>query len=58
MGGQLRLRIRYQQFRGNWFDYLFASTAEVRSIVEKSGWTVSDIVESLGPGYVAILKKS
>ncbi|MBZ5624407.1 MAG: class I SAM-dependent methyltransferase [Acidobacteriia bacterium] len=58
MGGQVRLRIRYRQFRGNWFDYLFASTAEVRSIVMKTGWTVSAIVESPGPGYVAILQKS
>ncbi|HEV3201191.1 MAG TPA: class I SAM-dependent methyltransferase [Bryobacteraceae bacterium] len=58
MGGQLRLRVRYHQFRGNWFDYLFASAAEVRGIVEKSGWTVSAVVESQGPGYVAILQKS
>jgi SAM-dependent methyltransferase len=58
MPGQLRLRIRYRQFRGDWFDYLFASPAEVRSIVAKTGWTVSAIVESPGPGYVAILQKS
>jgi len=57
MGGQLRLRVRYHQFRGNWFDYLFASQAEVRGIVEKSGWTVNAIVDSHGPGYVAILNK-
>ena len=58
MAGQLRLRIRYRQFRGDWFDYLFASPAEVRSIVAKTGWTVSAMGESQGPGYVAILKKS
>ena len=58
MAGQLRLRVRYLQYRGDWFDYLFASPAEVRSIVAKTGWTVSAIVESLGPGYVAILQKS
>jgi len=58
MAGQLRLRIRYRQFRGDWFDYLFASPAEVRGIVANTGWTVSAIVESQGPGYVAILQKS
>ena len=58
MSGQLRLRVRYRQFRGDWFDYLFASPAEVRAIVAKTGWTVSAIVESPGPGYVAILQKS
>jgi SAM-dependent methyltransferase len=58
MAGQVRLRIRYRQFRGGWFDYLFASPGEVRSIVEKTGWTVSEFLESPGPGYAVILKKS
>lgn len=57
MGGQVRLRIRYRQFKGDWFDYLFASPSELRTIVAKTGWTVSDIVQSPGPGYVAILEK-
>ncbi|MDP8980399.1 MAG: class I SAM-dependent methyltransferase [Acidobacteriota bacterium] len=58
MAGQLRLRIRYRQFRGDWFDYLFASPTEVRNIVAKTGWTVSAIVDSQGPSYVVILKKT
>jgi SAM-dependent methyltransferase len=58
MAGQIRLRIRYRQFRGDWFDYLFTSPGEVRTIVEKTGWNVSEFLESQGPGYVAILKKS
>jgi SAM-dependent methyltransferase len=58
MGGQIRLRVRYQQFRGDWFDYLFASQDEVHSIVERTGWVVSEVVGSQGPGYVAILRKS
>jgi hypothetical protein len=35
MAGQLRLRIRYRQYRGPWFDYLLASAAEVHTIVAK-----------------------
>ena len=57
MAGQIRLRIRYRQFLGHWFDYLFASQNEVRCIVEKTGWSISGIVESQGPGFVAILEK-
>jgi len=57
MAGQIRLRIRYRQFRGDWFDYLFASPDEVRRIVEKTGWAVSEIVESPGPGFIAVLQK-
>ena len=58
MAGHLRLRIRYRQFCGNWFDYLFASKVEVRNIVAKTGWTISAIVKSQGPGYCVVLKKS
>lgn len=58
MAGQIRLRIRYRQFCGNWFDYLFASPAEVGVIVEKTGWTISEVVKSPGPCYTAILTKS
>jgi SAM-dependent methyltransferase len=58
MGGQIRFRIRYRQFRGDWFDYLFVSIPEMRGIVAGTGWTVSEIVKSEGPGYVAILRKS
>jgi hypothetical protein len=57
MGGQVRVRIRYRQFRGDWFDYLFASPGELRTIVAKTGWRVSSIVQSKGPKYVAILEK-
>ena len=57
MAGQIRLRIRYRQLRGHWFDYLFASQEEVRGVVEKTGWTISEIVDSQGPGYVVILEK-
>ena len=57
MAGQIRLRVRYRQFRGPWFDYLFASPDEIRSIVHNTGWTIRDIVPSQGPGFVAILAK-
>lgn len=57
MGGQLRLRVRYRQFRGDWFDYLFVSTVELRQILANTGWRVSSIVQSDGPGYVAIVEK-
>jgi len=58
MSGQLRLRIRCREFRGNWFDYLFVSTNELRAIVENTGWRVAKIVPSPGPGYVAVLEKA
>jgi SAM-dependent methyltransferase len=57
MSGQIRMRIRYRQFCGEWFDYLFASAAELREILQKTAWTLADVVASGGPGYVAVLTK-
>jgi SAM-dependent methyltransferase len=57
MSGQVRVRIRYREFTGNWFDYLFASPTELHMIVAKTGWRVSGIVPSKGSKYVAILQK-
>jgi SAM-dependent methyltransferase len=57
MPGQIRMRIRYRQFTGDWFDYLFASPGEIDFIAAPTRWTLSDIVPSSGPGFVAILKK-
>jgi len=58
MGGQIRMRVRYRQYRGDWFDYLLASPAEVRRIVAKTGWRIRTIVKSPGPAYVVILRKT
>jgi SAM-dependent methyltransferase len=57
MAGQIRMRIRYRQFCGHWFDYLFVSQEEALLITDKTGWRINDIVESQGPGFVAILEK-
>jgi hypothetical protein len=38
--------------------YLFASQDEVQFIVEQTGRSVSNIVESQRPGFVAILEKA
>ena len=57
MSGQLRLRIRFRQYCGDWFDYLFASVNEVEKIVKGTGWKIGEVVQQPGPGYVAILQK-
>lgn len=58
MAGQIRLRIRYREFRGQWFDYLFASQDEIRRIISNTGWVISDIMGSQGSGFAAILEKT
>jgi SAM-dependent methyltransferase len=57
-GGQLRLRVRYRNYKTPWFDYLFVSQEEMNSILEGSGWKTSKFIQSkLSPGYIALIEK-
>jgi len=55
--GQLRIRIRFEQYVGAWFDYLFVSPEEVRKLVADTPWKVADYVPGRGPLFVAVLEK-
>ena len=58
MGGQIKLRIRFKTYVGNWFDYLLVSRKELVRILDGTGWEIDEIYESAMPFYVAIIKKS
>lgn len=58
MGGQIRMRIRYERCTSDWFDYLFVSKNDLISILKDSGWMVVKYLEIRNnPSYYAILKK-
>lgn len=57
MGGQIRIRIRFQEIKGPWFEYLLASPAEMRQIVGGTGWQVRKILHDQGHLYVAVIRK-
>jgi SAM-dependent methyltransferase len=55
--GQVRLRVRYRTAASPWFDWLFLSPAEMRSLLLGTGWEVERFLrETDGPLYVAILR--
>ena len=57
MSGQLRLRVRYRDLIGPWFDYLVVSPDEMASIVEDTQWRIRRLLEDERNGYyVAILE--
>jgi len=58
MGGQLRLRIRYETFATPWFDYLLASREEMQDLLAGTGWRVARFIDSSGPTYVAVIEKA
>jgi SAM-dependent methyltransferase len=57
MSGQIRLRIRYKNYIGNWFDYLMVSKKEMKEILRDTGWKVKKFINSGGPVYIAIIEK-
>ncbi len=56
MGGQIRLRVRYRDVATPWFDYLFVSQDELRSLLGGTGWRLSRVFEE-PPQYVAVIEK-
>ncbi len=57
MGGQVRIRIRHQEYATPWFDYLMVSKDEMGEIVDGTGWKISRFFDSKGSAYIAVLEK-
>jgi SAM-dependent methyltransferase len=57
LAGELRLRVRFRDLAGPWFDYLIVSTDELGEIVMDTGWTIARLLEDDGPAYCAVLEK-
>ncbi len=57
MPGRVRIRVRYRNYIGLWFDYLLASLEEMKSLISGTGWYVTEVIESDGPVYIAIIAK-
>jgi SAM-dependent methyltransferase len=57
MAGQIRIRIRFRDIKGPWFEYLLVSPTEMRNLVAGTGWTIRRIFRDRGPLYVAVIGK-
>ncbi len=55
--GQIRIRVRFNEFVGPWFDYLLVSAAEMSAIVDGTGWDVDRFLTEAGPRYVAVIRR-
>jgi len=58
MGGQVRIRIRFEKYVGRWFDYLMVSREEMKAILKGTGWKINKFIDSEGAPYVVIIEKS
>lgn len=58
MSGQVKIRIRYEKYKGRWFDYLMVSREEMAQILSDTGWRIKEFLDAAGPYYIAIVQKS
>lgn len=58
MGGQIRIRIRFREVKGPWFDYLLVSPAEMKDILAGTGWRIHRLLRNDAPTYVAVITKA
>ena len=57
MSGQLKIRIIFEKYIGNWFEYLLVSKEEMKEILKGTGWRVKKFVDSSESQYIAIIEK-
>jgi cyclopropane fatty-acyl-phospholipid synthase-like methyltransferase len=57
MPGQIRMRVRYKNYKSRWYDYLLVSKLEMENIVSGTGWKIERFLDSTdAPGvYIAII---
>lgn len=58
MGGQIRIRARYQHLATPWFDYLFTSVTELEHLIRGSGWRLDEIIPGTSGRYAFVLAAS
>ena len=59
MGGQVRIRIRYQMRKTPYFDYLFVTKEELDELLDGTGWRVTRHIDSETAGqYVAVIERA
>jgi ubiquinone/menaquinone biosynthesis C-methylase UbiE len=57
MSGRVKIRIRYEKYKGRWFDYLMVSKEEMTQILSNTGWKAKEFLDTGDPYYIAIVEK-
>jgi len=58
MAGQIRIRVRFRKYVGDWFDYLFVSKIEMKQILKNTGWKVKKFISpKYKAQYIAVIEK-
>ena len=57
MKGQIRIRIRFKNLASPWFDYLFVTPDEMKSLLVGTGWKISKLIDPKAVSYIAVITK-
>ncbi|MEE9442488.1 MAG: methyltransferase domain-containing protein [candidate division Zixibacteria bacterium] len=57
MSGQIKLRVRYLNYRTPWFDYLLVSPKELKDILKDTGWHIKKLLDPIPPIYTMCIGK-
>ncbi|HKE55394.1 MAG TPA: class I SAM-dependent methyltransferase [Pyrinomonadaceae bacterium] len=57
MAGQIRMRIRFEDYAGEWFDYLLVSPDEMKGILAGTGWQIERLISPEAANYFAVIRK-
>lgn len=57
-GGQQRLRLRFLNLVGRWFDYLLVNSEEMGTLLQGTDWTLDKVIEGQQGGYAAVITKT
>ncbi|MFA7243844.1 MAG: methyltransferase domain-containing protein [Patescibacteria group bacterium] len=57
LSGEVKLRVRYDDITGPWFEYLYLSPSELEQLIRPTGWKILKIFENNSPQYFVILGK-
>lgn len=57
MPGQIRMRFRFKQYIGDWFDFLFVSIVEMEEILSMTSWRIQKVFGTVSGKYVAVIGK-
>jgi SAM-dependent methyltransferase len=57
MSGQVRIRIRFQNYVSGWIDYLMVSKEEMNALLNGTDWKIREFIDSDASKYVAVIEK-
>lgn len=55
--GQITIRVRFGTLIGAWFDYLFVSPEEMRTLLDGTDWEIEKLLGNTNDRYFAIIRK-